>query len=41
MIKGLRSFDKNFTLDAINAAVSVLAIANATTIIDLLVCTTA
>ena len=41
MIKVLRSFDKNFTHADIKAAVSVLAIANATTIIDLLVCTTA
>jgi len=41
MLKVLRSFDTNFTQDAIKAAVSVLAIANATTMIDLLFCTTA
>jgi len=37
----LRSLDINFTQDAIKAAVSVLAIAKATTMIDLLFCTTA
>ena len=41
MINGLRSLDTNFTQDAIKAAVSVLAIANITTMIDLLFRTTA
>jgi hypothetical protein len=41
MMNGLRSLDKNFTPDAIKAAVSVPAIAKATTMKDLLFSTTA
>ena len=40
MTKVLRSLDINLTQDAIKAAVSEPAIANVTTMIDLLFCTT-